>query len=493
MFFKRDKIIFFNALAGLVGRGGACHSGGMAKQDDTSPAATPTDFLKDNPKVARIDAFVVDVNGVARGKALPRDAAKKLFGGGLRMPQSSFAFDIWGQDVIGAGLVAETGDNDGLCAPVAGRVHVMPWESEKNSEAAHALMSMTDADGKPFFADPRHVLANVLARFAKKGLTPVVALELEFYLVDAQPDDWGRPQPPRNPRSSRRAHQAQTYGLDEMSDFSVVLDDINAACVLQGIPADGTLSENGPAQYEINLHHRADALAAADDAIMLKRTIKGVAAKHEMMASFMAKPYGARSGSGMHVHVSLLDRDGRNVFAGEGKAMKTGSDALGHAIAGLLAAMPDSMAVLAPHANSYRRFRAGSHAPTTLSWGYDNRSAALRIPAGGSEATRIEHRVAGADANPYLLLAVILQGIFDGLEAGEAPPPALSGNAYASKAEHLPRRWEDALEIFGGSAFIDRAFGKAFKKVFLACKEQEREIIEAEISSVEHDAYLRDA
>lgn len=464
----------------------------MAKQDDTS-AANDDGFLKRNPKVARVDAFVVDVNGVARGKSLPRSAAQKLFDGGLRMPRSSFAFDIWGQDVIGAGLVAETGDNDGLCLPVAGRVHVMPWDAEDGAEgdtAAHALMTMQDAGGKPFFADPRHVLARVLARLAEKGLTPVVALELEFYLIDAMPDDWGRPQPPRNPRTSRRAHQAQTYGLDEMSDFSALLDDINAACAVQGIPADGTLSENGPAQYEINLHHRDDALAAADDAVLLKRTIKGVAARHGMMAS---KPYGARSGSGMHVHVSLLDGDGRNVFAGDSKTMKTGSDALGHALAGLLAALPDSMAVLAPHANSWRRFRAGSHAPTTASWGYDNRSAALRIPAGGVDATRIEHRVAGADANPYLLLAVILQGILDGLEAKAAPPPETAGNAYQSQAARLPHRWDDALALFAQSAFIDRAFGAEFKKVFLACKEQEREIIEAEVSSVEHDAYLRDA
>lgn len=456
-------------------------------------AAPGADFLAHHPQVARLDAFVVDINGIARGKALPRDTAAKVFKGGVRMPRSSFAFDVWGQDVIGAGLVAETGDNDGLCLPVEGRVHVMPWDGSKKSAAAHVLMTMQEADGRPFFADPRAVLANVLARFAKKGLTPVVALELEFYLLDAAPDDWGRPQPPKNPRSGRRAHQAQTYGLDEASDFSAVLDDINAACLAQNIPADGTLSENGPAQYEINLRHKDDALAAADDAIMLKRTIKGVAARHGMMASFMAKPYAARSGSGMHVHVSVLDREGRNIFAGEGKAAKTGSKRLGHAVAGLLAAMPASMAVLAPHANSYRRFRAGSHAPTTLTWGFDNRSAALRIPAGAPDATRIEHRVAGADANPYLLLAVILAGIYDGLEAAKAPPAALTGNAYASKAQHLPRRWDEALDIFAQSAFIDRALGKGFKKVFLACKEQEREIIEAEISSVEHDAYLRDA
>lgn len=466
-------------------------------RNKTSPAsrAADTDFLKTHPAVTRVEAFVVDINGIARGKSLPRAAAQKLFAGGLRMPRSSFAFDVWGQDVIGAGLVAETGDNDGLCLPVAGRAHIMPWaqSAKAKTQAAQALMTMVDGAGRPFFADPRQVLAAVLARFARQGLTPVVALELEFYLIDAEPDAFGRPQPPRNPRSQRRAHQAQTYGLDEMADFSVVLDDISSACLAQNIPADGTLSENGPAQYEINLRHRPDALAAADDAILLKRTVKGVAARHGMMASFMAKPYAARSGSGLHVHVSVLDKQGRNIFTGQGARAKTGSAALGHAVAGLLAAMPDSMAILAPHANSYRRFRAGSHAPTLAAWGYDNRSAALRIPAGAPEATRIEHRVAGADANPYLLLAVVLQAMLDGLTARKAPPPALRGNIYASKAKRLPAAWDDALEIFTRSAFIGRALGVPFKKVFAACKAQEREIIAVEISSVEHDAYLRDA
>lgn len=447
-------------------------------------------FLDGHPQVERVEAFVVDVNGVARGKALPRSSAAKLFKEGVRMPRSSFAFDIWGQDVIAAGLVAETGDTDGLCVPVEGRTHLMPWAAGGKKRAAQSLMTMVESGGKPFFADPRTVLANVLARYARRGLTPVVALELEFYLVDAMPDDFGRPQPPRNPKSTRRAYHAQTYGLAESADFAAVLDEISAACTLQNIPADTTLSENGPSQYEINLVHRADALAAADDAILLKRAIKGVAAQHGMLASFMAKPYAAKSGSGMHVHVSVLDRAGKNIFAArDGK----GTPVLRHAVGGLLAHLRDSTAVLAPHANSYRRFRVGSHAPTTLTWGYDNRSAALRIPAASPEATRIEHRVAGADANPYLALAVILAAMLEGLEKKMKAPPALAGNAYRAGARHLPRRWDEALDLLDGSAFIERAFGKAFKKVFLACKRQESALIDAEVSSVEHDAYLRDA
>lgn len=462
----------------------------LLRMKKPKPTSAPTDFLARHPKVAAVEAFVVDINGVARGKRLPRAGADKIFKGAFRLPRSSFAFDIWGQDVIGAGLVAETGDCDGVCHLVEGRAHLMPASTKTAGLTAQALMSMYDPAGKPFFADPRHVLGRVLADYAKAGLTPVVALELEFYLVDAMPDEGGRPQPPRSPKSGRRAHQAQTYGLAEVADFSAVLNEIETTAAAMGLPADGLLSENGPAQYEINLKHCRDALAAADDAILLKRAIKAVAARHGMMASFMAKPYAARSGSGMHVHVSVLDRHDVNIFAG---ANDKGSPALRHAVAGILAALPDSTAVLAPHANSYRRFRVGSHAPTTLTWGYDNRSAAVRVPESTPAATRIEHRVAGADANPYLVVAVILAALLEGLKAKKAPPPALNGNAYQAKAKSLPRRWDEALEIFAQSAFIDRAFGKAFKKVFLACKRQEIDLIEAEVSSVEHDAYLRDS
>jgi glutamine synthetase len=434
----------------------------------------------------RLEAFVVDVNGCLRGKWIPRDTAGKIFKAGLRLPRSAFAFDIWGQDVISAGLVAETGDNDGVCHPVMETLQIVPWAEEKT---AQVLMTMVDEKGKPFFGDPRAALAKVVAAFKKEGLTPVVAAELEFYLLDAAPDEWGMPQPPLSPVSGKRSVQAQTYGMGEVTDFSAVLADISAACATQGIPADTTISENGPAQYEINLNHVDSALAAADYATLLKRAVKGVAAKHGMMASFMAKPYGDKSGSGMHVHFSILDKKGNNIFAGKDAK---GSAALKHAIAGLLATMPDCMAVLAPNANSYRRFRAGSHAPTTMTWGYDNRSASLRIPESDIAATRIEYRVAGADANPYLMLAVMLGAALEGIKAKKNPPPAITGNAYKSGAKTLPNTWDAALAVFEGSRFIDKCLGKDFKKMYLACKRQEKDIIEAQVSSVEHNAYLRD-
>jgi glutamine synthetase len=252
----------------------------------------------------------------------------------------------------------------------------------------------------------------------------------------------------------------------------------------QNIPADTALSENGPGQFEINLHHVPDALAAADHAVLLKRAIKAAAEKSGMAATFMAKPYGGASGSGMHIHFSVLDRRGRNIFSDAAK--------LKHALGGLLAAMPESMAILAPNANSYRRFAAGTHAPTKAAWGYDNRSAALRVPDSDAADRRIEHRVAGADANPYLTLAVIFAAALEGLKKKTKAPAPVRGNAYAAKAPSFPARWDEALALFEQSKFIDRALGKKYKKLFLACKRQEKALLEAQVSSAEHDAYLRD-
>lgn len=429
---------------------------------------------------------MVGVNGIMRGKWIPAKTAGKVFTSGMRMPFSLLASDVWGQDVLEAGFITETGDNDGICKPVSKKPYLVPWLP---GNTAQVLMSVYDEKGRPFFADPRHILAGVLAEYKKMGLTPVVAAELEFYLIDNRPDDLGRPQPPLNPRTGVRAYLAHAYNLDEQHDFRAVFSDIYKSCEEQDIPADAMISETGPAQFEINLVHQADALAAADHAMLFKRTVRGVAQKHDMMATFMAKPFADMSGSGMHIHFSILDKKGRNIF--EGRDDK-GSPALKHAIAGLLKHMPASIAVLAPNANSYRRFRVGTHAPTTMTWGYDNRSASLRVPQSDLDATRIEYRVAGADASPHLALAVILAAALDGLKARKNPPPASKGDAYAVKGKSFPVTWDEALNVFEKSAFIDKYIGKAYKKVYMACKRQEKMLIEAQVSSVEYDAYLRD-
>lgn len=452
----------------------------------THDGLSAEEFFQANPDIETLEAFMVDVNGVLRGKRIPAGKAASIFKSGVRLPRSAFAVDIWGHDVLEAGLVTHTGDNDGVCRPVMGTLCRAPW---MQVPTAQVMMTMQDADGKAFFADPRQVLKRVLKMLKKEGLTPVVAVELEFYLLDSKRNERGFPQPPLSPRTGQRVQASQMYGLGEVEEFGGVLSEINRACALQGIPADTTISENGPGQYEINLHHVPDALLAADQATMLKRVIKGAARKHGLDATFMAKPYGDCSGNGMHVHFSILDKDGNNIFAGEDAR---GSDALRHAIGGLLSTMPEAAAVFAPNFNSYRRFMPGSHAPTRVAWGYDNRTAALRVPESDLVATRIEHRVPGADANPYLAIAAMLAGAFHGIQGRINPGPPLTGSVYESNAPHLPDVWEDALEIFEQSGFMKHYFGDDYHKVYFACKWSEKDALERHVTSIEYDAYLRD-
>lgn len=443
-------------------------------------------FFDRHDTVEVADAFIVDVNGVLRGKRIPASSARKLFDSGLNLPQSVYAVDIWGQDVLAAGLVTETGDNDGICRPVPGTLKMIPWSDKPT---AQVLLSMDNLDGTPFYGDPRHVLQNVLQKFARKKLTPVVATELEFYLMDRKRGQQGQPQKPVSPHSGQRHTATQVYSMEEMQAFDLILDDIMAYCKQHDIPADTTISENGPGQFEVNLKHVSDALKAADHAVLLKRVVQGAARKHGMDVTFMAKPYVHQSGNGMHVHMSVLDHNGDNILS-SGTVKDSVSDAMSFGIGGMMQVMRDSMAVFAPNMNSYRRFAEGTHAPTKITWGHDNRSASLRVPALDEKAARIEHRVPGADANPYLTLAVMLGGLLHGLEHKINAGSPVSGDAYASVADTLPCTWGDALNAFDHSDFITDVFGPDYKALYLACKKQEKSILEGHISPVEYDAYL---
>ncbi len=440
-------------------------------------------FFDANPDVEVIEAFVVDVNGQLRGKWVPLDSAKKVLKGGLRLPRSSCALDIWGNDVLDAGLVVETGDSDGVCVPAKHSLARVPWLERPT---AQLMMSLCNADGSPFFGDPRQVLSKVAGRFAEQGWTPVIASELEFYLVDPKAGD-GRPLPPVSPVTGRRLSAPQVYSVSEMQEFESLLAELARTCLAQGIPADTTISENGPGQFEINLSHVPDPLLAADHAVLMKRAVKGVARRHGLEATFMSKPYGDRLGSGLHVHFSILDGSGTNIFAG---ADASGSPALRYAIGGLLATMADCMAIFASNANSYRRFRAGSSAPTTVSWGYDNRSSAVRVPDSDVPATRIEQRVSGADAHPHLVIAAILAGAYHGLVERVDPGSPIEGDAYGLESATLPTTWEAALAAFEASDFVAEQLGLDYRKLYSACKRQEKDRIERIVSDVEYDTYL---
>ncbi len=440
------------------------------------------DWLRKHPQVRTIRVAAADLNGQARGKRMPARFADGVLKNGTRFPLSALNLDIWGEDIDDSPLVFDMGDADGILRPTERGFMPMPW-----LEAPTALLPiwMFREDGRPYDGDPRHALRAVVERFKARGLTPVVAMELEFYLID---DSGKALQVPPSPRSGKRRKAAETLSIRALDAFDTFFTDLYDACEAMDIPADTAISETGLGQFEINLMHCDDALRAADDAWLFKMLVKGLARRHGFAASFMAKPYPEYSGNGLHTHFSVLDREGRNVFDNGGPE---GAGILHQAIAGCLGAIHDSTLLFAPHANSYDRLVPGAHAPTAICWGYENRTVAIRVPSGSPSARRIEHRVAGGDVNPYLMLAAILGAALIGIEDGLAPPPPVTGNAYAQEdLPQVPTTWDEAIEDFAASATIARIFPAELIRNYVLTKRQERHYM-AELSPGEQvELYL---
>ncbi len=430
-----------------------------------------------------LEAFVVDANGIARGKWVPAERIAEVMSKGISLPRSVYALDIWGCDVPEAGLAIGTGDPDGICLPVEGSLLPVTWLARPTTQL---LLRMVQQDGTPFFADPRQVLARVAGFYKEAKLTPVMATELEFYLIDRRRTARDPVSPPFSNEGRWQGWQTQVLSIAELHAFEPVLADIFLACERQNLPADTVVRENGPGQYEVNLNHVASALECADHAFLLKRIVKGVARKHGWDATFMAKPYGDRAGSGMHMHLSILDESGRNILAEPDGAP---SDKLRHVVGGMLATMADAMLLLAPHANSYRRLAPGTHAPTRITWGHDNRMAAVRVITAG-QATRVEHRVAGADCNPYLAVAGVLAGAMHGLRHAIDPGPAMTGEPTEDD-ETLPINWDDAIDAFDASTVMGEYLGLDYQDLYSACKRQEQKEFRMRVTDVEYDAYLQ--
>ncbi len=454
----------------------------------SAPAvAGNTDKLELMAQAEYIEAFIIDVNGVPRGKWLQPDKAKALLGVGIAMPRSAFLLDIWGRDVVEGGIALDTGDPDGLCTAVPHSITHMGWA---DGTACQAMLTMRESDGSHFYLDPRGVLSRVLERCTAAGLTPALGVELEFYLVD-QGQTGGLKIAPRGADySGWRGWHIDAVGLGEIHDYQPILREMMSNAKAQGITLETLISENGPGQFEVTLKYSTDALRVADSATLFKRTIKQVARKHGLTATFMAKPYGQWAGSGMHVHMSMLDRNGNNVFMG---TPERAAPVLYNALGGIIKALPDTMLTLAPHANSYRRFAPGVHAPTFGDWGHDNRMAAMRVITADPQASRIEHRVAGADCNPYLAFASLLGSALNGIETKADPGAETFGERRSPSAPSLPIAWSAALDKFADSPYIASIFGADFQRVFTACKRQEVNEMRRRISDVEYDAYLETA
>jgi glutamine synthetase len=393
-----------------------------------------------------------------------------------------YAIDTPGANVAESGLVWEEGDADRPLRLDPGTLRVVPWRPG----GAQILGGMTEADGSGFFADMRQLVARLADRFSSLGLKPVAALEFEFYLVDVASDEGGAPLVPRSERLDRRPSETEVFAPERMEDQEPFFELVDRYCEAQELPVKGSLSEFAPGQFEINLDHIDNVLLAADHGVMLKRCIRAAARSTGQRATFMAKPFAEQSGSGLHVHLSLLDGKGRNLF-GE---TPDGERQLGYAVRGLQDLMAESMLVFAPNANSYRRLRPLTYAPTAATWGWNNRTVALRIPPGGPRARRIEHRLAGSDANPYLAVAAVLAGVLEGLEQRRDPGPPTTGNAYAQSPPTLPLTWEAALAAFRDAERLPHWFGPQLCRLFHAVRQGERNRFHARITPTEYEWYL---
>ncbi|MEH6591393.1 MAG: glutamine synthetase family protein [Halioglobus sp.] len=439
-------------------------------------------FLEAHPDIEIFEVILPDIAGGLRGKWVTRDKIHKVFSGGLKLPTSALAFDVWGRDV--EAFVFDSGDGDGICQADIRTLVPVPWLQRPTGQV---VISLNEVSGEPCSHDSRFMLQGLMDRFKALGLTPVVASEMEFHLFQSGDDELGRPLHTQTDRLGGALASGQTYCIETMEDMGDVMHDIRDACTAQGLPVDTLIKESAPSQYEINLYHCPDALMAADQAVMLQRVIRGVAKKHGLRATFMAKPFGDIAGNGMHVHCSVLDNDGNNAFD---NGDDEGTPLLRHAIAGCLATMEESMLLFAPNLNSYRRFQRGTHAPLAPAWGYENRTVAVRVPADAPVATRIEHRVSGADANPYLAIAAILAGMLHGIENKLEAPAPLVGNAYDQVAPSLPRYWQDALARFSDSTFIRDNFGAEFQRIYTLLKKQEQDEFDRHVTLLEYDACL---
>ena len=450
----------------------------------TTPAAEFKAFKAAHPETRYVDAILTDLCGIVRGKRYPMAEAEKLFTGGLQLCESVFLLDVTGANTDPAGRGFTDGDPDGTLVPIPGTLVPVPWAEEPRGQV---LMTMTTPEGAPSPIDPRNVAIRVLERFKDLGLTPVVAFELEFYLLDPARDAAGLPQPPISPETGRRESSLQVYGIHEIDGFAAFLRDVEAAGAAQKVPANIATAEFAPGQYEINLHHVDDALAAADHAALLRHIIRSVARRHGVEASFMSKPFLEQTGNGMHVHISLLDKRGRNVFAAESPL---GSETLHHAVGGLMATMAEAMAIFAPNVNAFRRFGPNLFVPVNRSWGANNRSVAFRIPSGPPDSRRIEHRFAGAEANSYLVLAAILAGIHHGISNRLDPGPASEGNACETVDPDLPLDVPSSLNRLEVAKVLGSYLGSEYLDVYAATKRNEYRDFMNEISLREYAWYL---
>jgi glutamine synthetase len=418
-----------------------------------------------NKGVTEIECLVPDLTGVARGKILPRQ--KFTEDRGMRLPEATVAMGVTGEfpeegpyyDVI------SPTDQDMHLRPDLSTVRIVPWATDPTAQVIHDCF---DRNGKLVPFAPRSVLRRVCGLYADAGWEPVVAPELEFYLV-ARNTDPDMPLKPPIGRSGRAETSRQAYSIDAVNEFDPLFEDVYAYCEKMELNVDTLIHEMGAGQMEINFFH-AHPLGLADEVFFFKRTVREAALRHDMFATFMAKPIAGEPGSAMHVHQSLVDRaTGRNLFSNEDG---TASKEFYWYIGGLQKYIPTAMALFAPYVNSYRRLSRFTAAPINIQWGTDNRTVGIRSPVATAASRRIENRVIGADANPYVALAATLACGYLGIKNRIEPTPECKGDAYLGEYQ-LPRSLSDALEKLRGDRELASVLGEEFVTVYCEVKEIE--------------------
>ncbi|HQT61250.1 MAG TPA: glutamine synthetase family protein [Acidiphilium sp.] len=432
-------------------------------------------------RITEVECLVPDITGIPRGKIMP--AQKFLRGGAPRLPESIFIQSVTGEYPEDPDdKLTDPAIIDINLIPDPATVRLVPWAHEPTAQIIHDCQY---SNGRPVTIAPRQVLRHVLALYEERGWKPVLAPELEFYLVGRNTDP-DYPLAPPVGRSGRQETGRQSYSIDAVNEFDPLFEEMYDFCEMQELDLDTLIHEEGAAQVEINFLH-GDPLNRADQVFLFKRTVREVALRHDMYATFMAKPMDEEPGSAMHVHQSVVDLEtGRTLFADtDGRP----SPLFLSFIAGLQKYIPVIMPIFAPNVNSYRRLTRFSNAPINLQWGHDNRTCGLRVPYGEADAMRVENRVPGADANPYLAFAASLACGYLGMVEGLTPTPAFRGSAY-SQPYSLPRELSHALEMMEQARPLIDILGQKLVEVFVAVKRLEYETYLRVISSWEREHLL---
>jgi len=428
-----------------------------------------------------IECITPDQAGVARGKMMP--SKKFTSNTSLALPSAVFMTTIsGGYPEDGNGFHYPEDDGDLKLLPDLSTLTVVPWEEDPT---AAVICDLVHQDGRSVEFTPRNVLKRVLAAYDERGLKPVVAPEIEFYLVRKNPDP-DYPLTPPVGRSGRAIGGGAGYSIAGVNEFDELIDDIYHFSERQGLEIDTLIHEEGAGQLEINLRH-GNPIELADQVFMFKRTIREAALKHETYATFMAKPIQGQPGSAMHIHQSIVDKKtGRNVFSAEDGSE---TEDFFHFIGGMQKHVPNALVMFAPYVNSYRRLTQAASAPVNNKWGYDNRTTAFRVPRSDPAARRVENRIPSSDANPYLALAASLAcGLIGMTKKIKAEPPVLT-TANADEID-LPRGLLEAVDLFEGDTELAAILGKSFAATYAAIKRAEFETFMEVISPWEREYLL---